>query len=309
MKKNIAILTLILFAGMSAFSQKKNGTVYSEHETIEKTRELWKAVMNGDAEKFRSFFADSAYISNNGADVDPTPNAQIGTGIAYWKNNFDNFNVVDQKPAYPDAIEYKEGGIWVQDWLLVTGIHKETGIVLDLPMHSLYHFNDEGKINTLVRYFNNDVFQEITNSQTTRENGEVYINHPYIVTVRKAMNAFVAKDVDAWSSFFAPNARFTTSFMKLGETQTFEENLEGLKNSFFRDDIKYKVEQVGYPDCVYYDQGNQYVVYAWWKMTIEGNGKKSEFPFMISNNFNDEGKIVFQNVYVSSNHLEGIFGN
>ena len=33
------------------------------------------------------------------------------------------------KPAFPDAMEYKEGGTWVQDWLLMTGVHKETGIV------------------------------------------------------------------------------------------------------------------------------------------------------------------------------------
>ena len=304
MKKIIVLSLLLLIAGVYSFSQKKNGTIYSEHEAIDKTRELWKALVNGDEVKFRSFFADSAYIINNDQPSQKTANADIGKGLAYWKNNFENFSVADQKPAYPDALEYKEGGIWVQDWLIATGIHKETGVVLNLPVHNMYRFNDEGKITIIVRYFNDNVFEEIAHSQTTRENGEVYINHPYIVTVRKAMNAFVAKDFEKWASFFTPYARFSSITMPVGESMSLEEYKEILTSMYVKEGMKYRVEQVGYPDCIYYEESNQYVVYSWWRMIIDKKDFHYEFPMMLSSDFNDEGKIVRLNVYVSSNHLE-----
>jgi hypothetical protein len=304
MKKIIVLSLLLLIAGVYSFSQKKNGTIYSEHEAIDKTRELWKALVNGDEVKFRSFFADSAYIINNDQPSQKTANADIGKGLAYWKNNFENFSVADQKPAYPDALEYKEGGIWVQDWLIATGIHKETGVVLNLPVHNMYRFNDEGKITIIVRYFNNYVFEEIAHSQTTRENGDVYINHPYIVTVRKAMNAFMAKDFEKWASFFTPNARFSSITMPVGESMSLEEYKELLTSMYVKEGMKYRVEQVGYPDCIYYEESNQYVVYSWWRMIIDKKDFHYEFPVMLSSDFNDEGKIVRLNVYVSSNHLE-----
>ena len=45
-------------------------------------------------------------------------------------------------------------------------------------------------------YFNNDVFEDIERSKATRENGKIYINHPYIAKVRKLVNAYSDKDLD-----------------------------------------------------------------------------------------------------------------
>jgi len=145
---------LLLTIGANSFAQKKNGIVYSEHETIDKTRELWKAFVNGDEAKYRSFFADTAFLTRNDNRTQKLANAEIGNGIADMSSNYKNFMVRDQKPAFPDAIEYKEGGTWVQDWLLMTGIHKETGIILELPLHNLYRFNEKGKITSITNYFN-----------------------------------------------------------------------------------------------------------------------------------------------------------
>ncbi len=304
MRRITTLFILLLFIGVNSFSQKKSGTIFSEHESIDLTKELWKAFANGDAEKYISFFADSAYLIQNGKPVPKTANAQIGKGVATWVSNYENFKVGDQKPAYPDAMEYKEGGIWVQDWLLMTGIHKKTGVILNLPIHNLYSFNEEGKITAMISYFDNDVFEEIANSQTTKENGLVYINHPYIVTVRKAMNAFVEKDMVKWAGFYSPEARFSNLSMQLDESLSMEEYQKSLSDMFFKDDMKFKVEQVGYPDCIYYEKSDNYIVYSWWKMIVKKEGKLIEFPFMLSHDFDDEGKIVFENIYVSSNHLE-----
>jgi hypothetical protein len=304
MKKFTAFFILLLIAGTYSFSQKKSGTVYSEHETIDKTRELWKAVVSGDAEKLRSFFADSAYVIRNNNDSPKLANEQIGKGLAEWASSFENLEVGDQKPAAPDAIEYKDGIIWVQDWLLMTGIHKKTGIVLDLPIHNLYSFNEEGKITAQVQYFNNNVFEDIGHSQTIRENGKVYINHPHIATVRKVMNAYVAKDMEEWKSYYSAEARFTTASMEWGETIGLEEYWEAVSGKFHKDGLKIKLEQFGYPDCIYYEESNQYVVYSWWKVTVWKEGKKHVVPFMLSHSFDQEGKITFEAAYISSNHLD-----
>lgn len=306
MKKITALFLLLLFAGVHSFSQKKSGVIYSEHESILKTQELWKAAIHGDETAYRSFFADSAYIIRNSDNPPKRANDQIGKGLSDWSKSYENFKIQDQKPAFPDALEYKEGGTWVQDWLLMTGVHKETGIALELPIHNLYAFNEDGKITMMASYFNNDVFEDIGNSSKTIANGTVYINHPYIVTVRKVINAFVAKDFDKWASFYSPKARFSSASMKLGESHSLEEHKQGLIEMYASDDLKYKVEQIGYPDCVYYEKNDLYVVYSWWNMILKKDGKIHEIPFMVSHDFDDEGKIISAISYASSNHFEGL---
>lgn len=304
MKKITTLFVLLLFMGVNSFAQKKSGVIFSEHESISITQELWKAMVTGDEARYRSFFADSAYIVRNGDTPPKTANESIGKGLAKWSSNFENLKVGDYKPAYPDALEYKEGGTWVQDWLLMSGIHKETGIVLDLPLHNLYAFNEAGKITMMAMYFDDDVFEEIDNSKLTRENGTVYINHPYIATVRKTVNAFVARDVETMASNFSPKAKITFSSMEKDEFMNVEEYKEYLSDRYFKDDIQYKMEQVGYPDCVHYEMNDSYVVYSWWNLLVKKDGKKVEIPLMLSHDFNAEGEIVHTHVYASSNHFE-----
>jgi hypothetical protein len=304
MKKLIVVLIALVISGGNLFAQKKSGTVFSEHEAIGKTQEMWKAFVEGDEEAYRSFYADSAWILMNDQREPKIANADIGKGIGWWKENYENFMIKDNKPAYPDALEYKDGGTWVQDWLIATGIHKESGIVLELPLHNLYAFNDEGKIAMRVTYLDDDVFEEINNSSRTIENGKVFINHPHIVTVRKAMNAFVAKDLETFKSFFSEGAVVSSLTQQLGDSMPLDEYTDYLEERYYADDVNFKVEQVGYPDCIYYAKSDGYVVYSWWEMKVKKGDKMIDFPFMLSHDFDKEGKIYRQNVYVSSNHLE-----
>jgi hypothetical protein len=188
--------------------------------------------------------------------------------------------------------------------LIATGIHKESGIVLELPLHNLYAFNDEGKIAMRVTYLDDDVFEEINNSSRKIENGKVFINHPHIVTVRKAMNAFVAKDLETFKSFFSEGAVVSSLTQQLGDSMPLDEYTDYLEERYYADDVNFKVEQVGYPDCIYYAKSDGYVVYSWWEMKVKKGDKMIDFPFMLSHDFDKEGKIYRQNVYVSSNHLE-----
>jgi ketosteroid isomerase-like protein len=293
---------LAVFVGAS-HAQKKAGTIYVEHEYIDKTKAMWDAFIEGDREKYESYFYDSVWVSSNGGEVETVPNSEMGDNIDWWQTNFTNIKIEDHKPAYPDALDYKDGGMWVQDWRLFTARHKKTGINLEIPIHSLYAFNDDGKIYVNHAYFNNDVFGLIRESQTTTENGKVYDNHPYILTVRKLVNAFEDADADKYHSFFTDDATFIFSWDEFGDTKSLEESKDGMKR-MFAGDYWVEVDQVGYPDCVFYERGGNHVVYSWWKHTIKKDGKKYEFPVMLSHTFNDDGKIINEYVNASSNHWE-----
>jgi len=302
--KKIVCLLIVLSWGTCAFAQTKNGTVYSEHEDITKTREMWKAFETGDAETFISFFADSVYRVMNGT-MSHIPKERFKGNVDYWKKNFKNLKIADNKPAYPDAIEYKKGGTWVQDWLLFTGTHTETGINIAIPYHNLYSFNDEGKITSIHFYFPSGVFEEINNSSKTIENGKIYINHPYIVKVRKAVNAYCDKDLDALLEFYDEKASFSDLTKQWDDTFSLEDAKKGWTEDF----AKYKtikLKQRGYPDCIHYDKGGWTVVYSWWTwMAEEANtNKKYEVPVMMSDYFNEDGKIVMQHLDFSTNHFE-----
>jgi len=302
--KNFAVLLILTLAFSTTFAQKKNGTVYNEHPDIEKTRQLWKAFANGDVETYRSFYADSIGLMRNG-QYQKIANGNFGNNVTWWKNNIENLSIKDDTPAYPDAIEYADGGIWVQDWLLVTGTHKASGINLDLRIHNLYSFNKEGKIAMLIQYFDNSVFEEISNSNLEKENGKVFINHPYIVTVRKLVNAYAAEDMETLLGFYADNARFGSIEYQWDNSIDLETRKEGIKETFDKiKDIHFK--QNGYPDCIYYAKNNRYEVYSWWEysFTYVESGKKVVMPLMLSHSFNDDGKIVAEQAYYSTNHFD-----
>uniref|UniRef100_UPI003216460C nuclear transport factor 2 family protein n=1 Tax=uncultured Draconibacterium sp. TaxID=1573823 RepID=UPI003216460C len=300
--KNFVFVILLLILAPQVNAQTKNGVVYSEHETIDKTRALWTAFQNGDEDAFVSFFADSVYRFVNG-NMLHVAKERFANNVKWWSENIENLKIEDAKPAYPDAIEYDKSGIWVQDWLRFRGMHTKTGINLNVHYHNLYSFNEDGKITSIHFYFDNDVFEEIANSQTTKENGKVYINHPYIVKVRKVLNAIAAKDIDTWASYFNPKARFRSMAMKSNESKSFEEVKASLVKRFENQgDMEFI--QSGYPDCIYYAKNDMYAVYSWWDVKTEVDGKKIEYPIMFTHNFDKEGRIIGVYVYYSTNHMK-----
>ena len=131
------------------------------------------------------------------------------------------------------------------------------------------------------------------------------INHPYITTVRKLVNAYCAEDIETMSSFYASDVVFRDATMKRGERKDLETVKGELKERFAMfDDIDMK--QTGYPDCIYYALNDNYVVYSWWihSATIASTGEKHEFPIMLSHYFDKDGKIVSEIAYYSTNHFE-----
>ncbi|WP_439182622.1 nuclear transport factor 2 family protein [Carboxylicivirga taeanensis] len=301
MRTSTSILLVLLLVGLTAHSQKKNGTIFSEHEAIDKVAALWKTFEAGDKEAYMNYFSDSVKVFSHGI-MRPWTKTNLSKNYDWWQKEFENIQFKDAKPAYPDALEYKDGGLWVQDWMILSARNIKTGINVKLPVHRLYSFNKDGKITSIHWYYNNDVFEEISNSHQTKENGTVYINHPHILTVRKAMNAFIDRDYELWGSFYAADAQMGHIALKAGEYQTVDEKKE-IYNKTFTPDKKFMIEQMGYPDCIYYAKNDMYVVYSWWNMTIKKNGEKYKFSFMLSHTFNSDGKIIGEMIYSSNNHL------
>lgn len=296
---------LLLLMGISVFlanAQKENGTVYIEHEAIAKTKAMWAAFVKGDKETYSSFFADSIYEDMNGS-YKLTLKKDLAGYIDWWKG-FENLSIKDDSPALPDAIEYKEGGLWVQDWLLLTGTHIASGINLKTRIHNLYSFDKKGKINSIHQYFDNDVFEEIFKSNQTTENGVVYKNHPYILTVRKAVNAYCTKKIDKMFSYYTPDAVFSNLTIKAKETYGVEEMKKEMTANYENQD-NITLEQSGSPVCICYEK-EYYVVHSWWIFScITKDGKKiSGVPLMLIDSFNKEGKIISEAVYYSSNHFQ-----
>ncbi len=302
--KKIAVFLILIFAVSGSFAQKKNGTVYNEHESINKTRGVWQAFVAGDVDTYKSYFADSIGYVRNGGQYNKIPNNNFGNNLNWWKENVDHVMVQDDSPAYPDAIEYTGGGLWVQDWIVLSGTHRESGINLDLHIHNLYSFDENGKIATIIQYFNDDVFEEIDNSALIRENGKVFISHPHIATVRKLVNAYCSEDLETMLKYYAPDARFSNMEGQWRESIDLEARKKQIQANFDGSE-NIRLTQIGYPDCIYYEEGNQYTVYSWWEFsyTESESGKKVIMPLMLTHIFSDDGKIGFESAFYSTNHM------
>ena len=63
----------------------------------------------------------------------------------------------------------------------------------------------------------------------TQENGKIYINHPYIITVRKLVNAYCAKNISVLCLNFIPRMLFlATQHMKWGVSMDLAARKKGL---------------------------------------------------------------------------------
>lgn len=301
--KRIAILFLLTIVCLGTNAQKKNGTVYSEHELIDKTRALWTAFAAGEESSFLSYYADTVHVFANGQYSKRTQ--EWFKGVLKWWDGVSDKKIVDDKGTYPDAIVYEEGLTTVQDWLRLTGTHDKSGLKINVLVHSIYLFNEEGKIKAIHQYYDDSFFEKIAESMTTKENGKVFINHPYIVTVRKSMNAWASKDLDTWMEFFTPDAKFSNTTMKYGDKPIMREEFRKIWEKEYAEIESMHMKEMGYPDCIYYEKNDNYVVYSWWSAKIQyKDGKKIEYPIMISFNFNKEGKIESSIAYYSSNHFD-----
>ena len=85
------------FSSLLVLAQKESGIVYSEHDAIGKTRALWAAMIQGNKEKFCSFFADTVMLVQNDKSSTQLKN-EMGGFVDFWKR-FTKAEIKDNPPA------------------------------------------------------------------------------------------------------------------------------------------------------------------------------------------------------------------
>lgn len=307
------ILVALLFTMVISYSQKKsNGTVFINHPAIDVVDNYTKTMNSGDLNKLDAFFADDFRAYNS------TTNNQYSKGqdktaflkrIKSWRENIDYFAITPANGAYPDAIEYKDDAqkdvVWVQCWDEVKGVHKKTGVKINMNLHRLFVINKANKIKTIFIYDNPQVFEEIEDSYTERTNGTIYNHHQNINNVKNMLFAFENKDLNKSYSYFANDASFMDINSMDNKAISLDEQKAIDKKVMDAFDIV-GLEVVGYPDYMHYELGDSGVVYSWWTWHLIRKSDKKEIslPMHYQHNMNKEGKITNEIAYYNGSLLK-----
>lgn len=133
-------------------------------------------------------------------------------------------------------------------------------------------------------------------SQSPKENGIIYITHPYIDIVNKSVKAYLDKDVATNSGIFADTAKFWASGMEkpIPIAEAFK---EWMTDFDYYSDIK--LTKVGYPDYLHYKDKDQKYVQSWWQWsgTSKKTGAVVKVDFVQFDSFSSAGKIIDESLY------------
>ncbi len=298
---------MILLTGIIYSQTKKNGTVFIEHPAINIVEAMQQADIAGDSAKVATYLADD-FKSYNGTTRNKDAKGMDKAAFLNWTVNAKKWTsyrtLTRHGEAYPDAIEYKDGKIWVQTWNYLKGVHNVTGVKIEMPVHNLYRFNDDNKIDMVINY-NYPVGQDIRAGFASRTNGTIYNQHEYINKVRRMMAAFENSDLEHAYSYFDEKARFSHLEMSRGESETLEEVKARHKGFYDNFEIE-SIDVVGYPDLLHYEIGDGMTVQSWWNFRLirKSDKKKIIFPAMYTHDFNKDGKIDRTNGYFSTKVLD-----
>lgn len=312
MKKQTLLFVLALTSLFITYGQKKaNGTIFIDHPAIAVVENMTKAFVSGDSEKVASFLADD-FKSFNGVSTNSSDKGQdkesFAKGAKGWFDALDYFSITRTKGAYPDALEYKESNqkdvVWVQTWEDLKGVHKKTGVKVNMPIHRLYIVNKNNKIQTVINYSNESIGDEIRSSYVNRTNGTIYNHHDNINTVRKLNYAYENGDLDKTMSFYSDDATFSDINTEFGKSLTKAE-ITPIWKKFLEDYEIVSIDMIGYPDYLEYEMGNGREVLSWWNYNLirKSDKKKLTVPFHFSDSFDADGKIVAEMAYYSQSLL------
>jgi ketosteroid isomerase-like protein len=136
-----------------AFSTRTNGTLYNQHEYINKVRMMMAALENSDADKAFSFFTEDATFTNlDMADGESNTVAQEKEAFLGMLNDW-TIESIDVR-GYPDYLEYELGNAKVvQSWWTARMTRKSDGKKVKLPIMMTHDFNDEGMITNESGYY------------------------------------------------------------------------------------------------------------------------------------------------------------
>lgn len=143
----------------AAFSTRKNGTIYNQHEHINTLRLMMAALEHHDLDKYYSYFDPKASFNDinlpefkaNTMEQD----REILTGF------FESFNVDGfEQVGYPDYMHYEMGDSGVlYSWWNLHVTRKSDDKAIKVPIHFQHNVNDEGKIVNIIAYYNGTLFE------------------------------------------------------------------------------------------------------------------------------------------------------
>lgn len=308
MRTLFALAMCMVFVGASAQKKKENGAVFSKHPAIKMVQDLNEAFVSGDSAALADLLDDEfklfdALSSNK--DQEGTTKAQFIGQARWWSKNIKYLSITQDEPAYPDAIEYTEGGqVWVQCWDRIYGMNAQTGVEFDMPNHRLYMLNEAGdKIALAFDYTDRSNYRKMWDAWPTRdrENGTIYMNHENINTVRKMMYSFLNGDLETSYSYFTEDAQFND--MNREEPYGMEENKAG-DAEFLANWELIAFDERGYPDYMEYDWLEARVVQSWWNIRLKKKGDKDAEEVVVRmlrmDDFNAEGKITSSDLYYNA---------
>jgi hypothetical protein len=133
-------------------------------------------------------------------------------------------------------------------------------------------------------------------SQTVKENGTIYINHPYIDVVNNTVKAYLAKDDAANMKLYADTATWWASNMP--KPVAIKEAIKMWDTDFdYYDSIK--ITTVGYPDYLHYIDHDSKIVQSWYQWA--GKSKKTgawvKVDYVQFDDFNKDGRIDWEGIY------------
>jgi hypothetical protein len=310
--KKITLLVLVLTYCTTYAQKKSNGTIYIEHPAITVVEAMSNAFAVGDSDKVASFLTDD-FKAFNGVSINKNSKGQDKSAFSKtakdWFDALDYFSIKRSEGAYPDALEYKDENqknvIWVQTWEDIKGVHKKTGVKIDMPMHRLFIVTKDNKIKTIITYTNSSVGDEIGQSMSDRKNGTIFNHHENINTIRKMMYAFENKDYEKAYAFYDTNAKFSDINAPVGTEIGIDEMKANDKKLFEKFELT-RIDMVGYPDYLHYEMGDQGAVMSWWNLNLirKSDKKAVVLPLHLIDNFDKDGKIVYELMYYSAKLLD-----
>lgn len=302
----------IITCTLAVSAQKvANGTIYIEHPANTVIADFKNAIVAGDSAKIAGFLTDDfrGYNGNTNVYGDKgMDKAAFVNMTLQYPRNLDYFKIETMPGSYPDALEYKkdnnDGEVVVQDWSMLRGVEKLTGVKIDAASERIYYLNNKNKIKRIISYANGPVIDEIRASFSDRTNGKIYNHHANINTVRKMIYAFEKGDLDKCLGFYSDNARFSDINGGMNEWRTKAEEKKNQQNFLNAFEVK-DIEMVGYPDYLEYEMNNGRSVLSWWNIHLvrKSDKKAITLPMHLNDDFDKDGKIISEMSYYSESIL------
>lgn len=136
------------------YSERKNGTIYNEHENINKLRLMLAAAEHGDMEKYYSYFDKNATFWDINDPESKSHSLEVEK--ADDKAIFDKFELVSiEQSGYPDYMHYEMGDNGVlYSWWKLHLVRKSDKKAFTVPIHYEHDVNKDGKIFNVISYYN-----------------------------------------------------------------------------------------------------------------------------------------------------------